>query len=135
MVKDVDGYLLTGPINRKFFVKARPFSSAKTINMGDYILLFLNEEIPYMFLNKHPIVPNAEIICIEFHQLKCKCLLRVCYERPTQNDLEFIASTTEIVDFYLQKFENLFIIGDLNMTTKNTHLNDLLQIFDLTALI
>ena len=36
MVKDVDGYLLTGPINRKFIVKVRPFSSAKTIDMEDY---------------------------------------------------------------------------------------------------
>ena len=49
--------------------------------------------------------------------------------------MEFTASITKIVDFYLQKFENLFIIGDLNMTTENTHLNDLLQIYDLTALI
>ena len=29
----------------------------------------------------------------------------------------------------------MFILGDLNMTTENTHLNDLLQIYDLTALI
>ena len=36
MVKDVDGYLLTGSINRKFIVKVRPFSSAKTTDMGDY---------------------------------------------------------------------------------------------------
>ena len=57
-----------------------------------------------------------------------------CYKPPTQNDLEFIAFITKIVDFYLQKFENLFIIGDLNMMTKNTHLNDLLQMYDLTAL-
>ena len=32
MVKDVDGYLLTGSINRKFIEKVRPFSSAKVIN-------------------------------------------------------------------------------------------------------
>ena len=36
MVKDVDDYLLTGSINRKFIVKARPFSSAKTTDMEDY---------------------------------------------------------------------------------------------------
>ena len=36
MVKDVDGYLLTGSINRKFILKVRPFSSAKTIDMEDY---------------------------------------------------------------------------------------------------
>ena len=27
----------------------------------------------------------------------------------------------------------MFIIGNLNLTTENTHLNDLLQIYDLTA--
>ena len=57
------------------------------------------------------------------------------YKKPTQNDLEFIVPITKIVDFCLQKFENLFIIGHLNMTTQNTHLSDLLQMYDLTALI
>ena len=37
MVKDIDGYLLTGSIKRKFIVKVRPFSSAKTLDMQDYI--------------------------------------------------------------------------------------------------
>ena len=37
MVKDVDGYLLTGSIKIKFIVKVRPFSSAKTVEMQDYI--------------------------------------------------------------------------------------------------
>ena len=59
----------------------------------------------------------------------------LCYKPPTQINLESIASVTKIVDFYLQKFENLFIIGDLHMATENTHLNDLLQIYDLAALI
>ena len=36
MVQDVDGYLLTGSINRKFIVKVRAFSSAKTTDMKDY---------------------------------------------------------------------------------------------------
>ena len=36
MVKDVDGYLLTGSINIKFIVKVRPFSSAKALDTEDY---------------------------------------------------------------------------------------------------
>ena len=36
MVKDVDGYVLTGSIIRKFIVKVRLFSSAKTIGMEGY---------------------------------------------------------------------------------------------------
>ena len=57
------------------------------------------------------------------------------YKKLTQNDLEFIVPITKIVDFCLQTFENLFVIGHLNMTTQNTHLSDLLQMYDLTALI
>ena len=37
MVEDIDGYLLTGSINRKFIVKVRPFLSAKNYRYGDYI--------------------------------------------------------------------------------------------------
>ena len=99
------------------------------------LMLYSNEEIPCKFLNSHPIVVNAEIICTEFHQLKPIWLLLGCYKPLSQSDLEFIVPTKKIVDFYLQKFENLFIIGDLTKTTENTHLNDLLQIYDLTALI
>ena len=36
MMKDVDGYLLTGSIDRKFIIKVRPYSSAKTIDVKDY---------------------------------------------------------------------------------------------------
>ena len=60
------------------------------------------------------------MILIEFYQLKRRWFLLGRYKPPTQNDLEFIASITRNVDFYLQKFENLFIIVDLNMTTENT---------------
>ena len=37
MVKNFDGCLLTSSINRKYIVKVRPFLSAKTIDMVDYI--------------------------------------------------------------------------------------------------
>ena len=36
MVKNIDGSLLTGSLNRKL-IKVRPFSSAKTSDMSDYI--------------------------------------------------------------------------------------------------
>ena len=37
MVKNADGYLLTGSLNRKFIVKLRPFLLVKTSDMPDYI--------------------------------------------------------------------------------------------------
>ena len=37
MIKDVDGCLLTGSLNRKYIVKVRPFLSTKTSDMECYI--------------------------------------------------------------------------------------------------
>ena len=37
MVKKIDGYLLTNSINHRYIVKLRPFHSAKTIDVVDYI--------------------------------------------------------------------------------------------------
>ena len=37
MVKKIDGHLLTSSINHRYIVKERPFLSAKTIDMVDYI--------------------------------------------------------------------------------------------------
>ena len=121
--------------NMQFKINGHKLFRRDRNRFGGGLMLYLNEKIPCKFLNNHPIVPNAEIICIKFHQLKRKWLLLGCYTPPTQNDLEFIASITKIADFYLQKIEKFFIIGDLNMTTENTHLNELLQIYELTALI
>ena len=37
MIKKIDGYLLTSSVNHKYIVKVRPFLSAKTVDMVDYI--------------------------------------------------------------------------------------------------
>ena len=50
MVKDVDGYLLTGSINRKSIVKARPISSAKTINIENYTKLSKRDFNPNLYI-------------------------------------------------------------------------------------
>ena len=50
MVKDVNGYLLMGSINRKFLVKVRTFLFAKTINMEDYTKLNKRDFNPNLFI-------------------------------------------------------------------------------------
>ena len=41
----------------------------------------------------------------------------------------------KFLSFSYKKYEHSFIMRDLNITRENTHLNDLLQIYDLTSLI
>ena len=119
----------------QFKINVYKFFRRDCNRFGGGLMLYLNEEISCKFLNNHPIVPNAEIIWIS--SVKSKWLLLGCYKPPRPKVAWYILQKfiTKIVDFYLQKFNNLFIIGDLNMMTENIHFNDLLQIYDLTALI
>ena len=54
---------------------------------GGEIMLYLNEEMPHKMVFKQPSYSfkNAEIICIEFHQLKHKWLLLGYNKPPTQS--------------------------------------------------
>ena len=38
MLEDMDGYLITVSLDKKNIVKIRPFSSAKTENIQDYLM-------------------------------------------------------------------------------------------------
>ena len=83
--------------NMQFKINGYKLFRCDRNRFGWGLMLYLNEEIP---LNNHPIVPNTEIICIEFHQLKHKWLPLGCYKPPIQNDSKFISSITKIVEFY-----------------------------------
>ena len=50
MVKKVDGYLLTSSLKHQYLVKARPFSTAKTIDMYDYIKPTQRDFKPEIFI-------------------------------------------------------------------------------------
>ena len=51
------------------------------------------------------------------------------------NDLEFINEIIKILYHFSSKSENVLTIGDLNVSIGNAHLNTLLQLFNLNALI
>ena len=40
---------------------------------GAGLLLYLNDKVPFKFLNKHSISSDIELIAVEFHQDKRKC--------------------------------------------------------------
>ena len=47
-------------------------------------------------------------------------LLLGVYKPPNQNDTEFLNRIGAILDYYFQKYDNVTIIGDFNITTENT---------------
>ena len=59
---------------------------------------------------------------IEVYQNSRKWLFLGVYKPPNQNDIEFLNRIESILDYYSQKYENVTIIGDFNITTENTYL-------------
>ena len=56
-------------------------------------------------------------------------------QTSNQNDSEFTERIIRTLSHHIPSYENIFLLGDLNMTTGNLHLNSLIQIANLNALI
>ena len=50
MVKDIDGYLLTGSIKIKFIGQVRPYSSSETVDMQDYVKPTKRDFDPFLYI-------------------------------------------------------------------------------------
>ena len=69
------------------------------------------------------------------YQNNRKWLFLGVYKPPNQNDIEFLNRIGENLDYYFQKNDNVTIIGDFNITNENTHLQSMMQAYNLNNLI
>ena len=86
-------------------------------------------------LQGHPIFSNLEILVLEIYQNNRKWLFLGVYKPSNQNDIDFLNRIGAILDYYSQKYNNVTIIGDFNITTENTHLQSMMQAYNLNNLI
>ena len=78
---------------------------------------------------------DLELMAFELHQSKRKWLFLGIYKPPSQNDIEFLRRTSLILDYYLPMYENFVVIVDLNLPVENSHLEAIIQTYDLSSLI
>ena len=78
---------------------------------------------------------SLEILILEVYQNNIKWLFLGVYKPPKQNDIEFLNRIGTILDYYSQKYDNVTIAGDFNITTGNTHLQSIMQASSLSNLI
>ena len=98
-------------------------------------MFYFNELILCKVSANQTVSPNVEIVAIKFPPLKQEwLLLRVC-KAPIQSDSEFTEEFTRILHHYIPSYENILLLCDLNMATENLHFNNLMQIFNVSALI
>ena len=75
MIKKVDGYLFTSSLKHQYLVKTRPFSTAKTIDVYDYIkptqrdfepeIFVLHIETNDLPLNKSPKEISEDMVSMQ----------------------------------------------------------------------
>ena len=75
------------------------------------------------------------MLVLEVYQYNRKWLFLGVCKTPNQNDIEFLNRIGAILDYYSQKYDNVTIIEDFNITTENTHLQSMMQAYNLNNLI
>ena len=101
----------------------------------DVVWYYVHEEIPCKSLKIPLFDLNIEIIGLEFHQIKRKWLFVETYKQSVVNGQEFTNELFKIFNHFSSKYENVLIIGDLNMSIENAHFSTLLQLFSLNMFI
>ena len=91
--------------------------------------------MPCRLLQGHPNFSKLEILLLEISKNNRKWLLLGVYKPLNQNDIEFLNRIGAILDYFSQKYDNVTIIVDFNITTENTHLQSMMQAYNLNNLI
>ena len=67
--------------------------------------------------------------------MKRKWLLLGVYKPSIQSDSELAEEIVRTLNHYIPSCENILLLGDLNRTTENLHLDNVIEIFILNVLI
>ena len=78
---------------------------------------------------------DLELMAFELHQSKRKWLFLGIYKPPSQNDIEFLRRISLILDYYLPPYENFMVIGDFNLPVENSHIEAIIQAYNMSSLI
>ena len=97
--------------------------------------LMLRKNIPCKPLSNHSMFSDLELMAFQLHQSKWKRLFLGIYKPLSQNDIEFPRRTSLILDYYLPMYENFVVIGGFKVAVEGSHLEAILQAYDLSSLI
>ena len=102
---------------------------------GGGLILFVKENFPCKVINTFRLSEECEIISIDFSISNKTCLLLGIYNPPSQNETSFVEQIKLAFNTCSTSYENFLLLGDFNMTTENSKLQDLMDAFCLENLI
>ena len=112
----------------QFFISGfkKPFRLDNTKNSGG-LLFYIRSNLPSRLLKEFAIPSSLQALPIELTLKDRKWLIIVVYNPYTYLGSSFISSSSDLLDYYLKKYDNYMIIGDMNLEASNKNLMNLLN--------
>ena len=86
-------------------------------SFGRDLCMYVNGRIPVKQLNSHK--HYSETLFLEINLRLRKWLIVGPYKPPDQSKLIFLLSLSKNLSIYVDKFENVVLLGDFDMTTQD----------------
>ena len=97
-------------------------------------MFYVNKNLPCKSLTRE--IDNlTEPIFLKVYVQCSKWLFVGFYKPPSQNEEFFISNLSKTINAFSTKYENILLMGDFNLTIKNKHLEELLNLFNLKSLV
>ena len=81
-------------------------------------MFYVNENLPCKSLTIE--IDNlTETIFLEVNVQSSKWLFVGCYKPPSQNEELFISNLSKTINAFSTKFDNIFLMGDFNLTIES----------------
>ena len=86
-------------------------------------------------LTNYAIRHDSEILALELKLSKTNWLIIGVYKPPSLIDITFASEIKNILTFFRSAHDNILLLGDFNMTLDNPNFNELIEDYELSALI
>ena len=111
-----------------------PYRVDKTANEGG-VMLYVRSDIPSKLVSFSPLPENVQGLFIEINLFKIKWLIGGFYNPNKLYIADFLKNVSNSLDIYLNSYENLIIMGDLNSEITERAMHEFCDIFNLKSLI
>ena len=102
---------------------------------GGGIIIYVREDIPCKEIKNHYLPKDIEGIFIELNLRNKKWILFGGYNAKKERISYFLNHVGQAIDKFIGNYDNLLLIGDYNSETKEEHMKDFCDTYDLQNLI
>ena len=120
--------------NFAFLGIKKPFRKNKNAHAGG-IIVYVIEDIPSTELNSFNIDEDIKGMFIKINLRKSKWLVLATHKPPDHSREQYFDFIRISLDFYSEKYKNIILMGDFNITHTEEELQDFLEEQDLSNLV